>query len=355
MSHVFRALCFAALLLPVALFVAAAQPPRNAAFQQALALEQQGKLAEAEVALQQARQAEPSSLEVLTELGKVESRVGKRLEAIEVLTGCTRLAPHSADAQINLAIALADGGRLAEALAHATAAVSLDPSSAVGHLNRGRILDDLQRRKEAEPEFSRAAQLDPGNADTYFYWAILKREQGNLEQESALLAKVVALQPKNAKAAFLLGQSYNEQGRREEAVAALRRSVGIDPDDPDAVYMLSRLLRNSNREEAAQYFARYQSLKGMEGDAEKARRLGNQAVEAAAQQRWSAAIDLLRQALELCGGCPAAAGLHKNLGLALAHSGDIAGAVAELKQSLAMNPDDPDVVKALQVLQPNNH
>jgi tetratricopeptide (TPR) repeat protein len=330
----------------------AQQLPGDASFQQALLLEKQGKLAEAEAALERARQDEPANLEVLTELGKVESRIGKHSQAIDLFTACAHLAPNSAGVQINLAIALADAGRLPEALEHASAATSLAPKSALAHLNRARVLDDLQRRREAEPEFVQAAHLDPGNADTYFYWAVLKRELGNLEQESVLLSKSLALQPRNARASFLLGQSLLEQGRRQEATAALRRSVEIDPDDPDAVYMLSRLLRKSHPEEASRYFAHYQSLKRKESDAEKAKRLGNEAVEASAQQRWSAAIELLRQALELCTDCAAAAGLHKNLGLAMAHSGDIPGGIEELKRSLALNGNDPDVVKALQILSP---
>ena len=127
----------------------------------------------------------------------------------------------------------------------------------------------------------------------------------------------------------------------------------IDPDDPDAVYMLSRLLRTSAPEAASQYFARYQTLKAKETDAEKAKRLGNQATEAAAQQRWRARRSRCcarhwrnaRTALRL-------PGLHKDLGLALAHSGDVPGGIAELKSSLALNGDDPDVVKALQILSP---
>jgi len=341
------------LLLLVALpYLGVAELPGDPSFRQGMALEQQGKLAEAEVALERARQDEPANLAVLTELGKVESGIGKLPQAIALFITCTHLAPRSPEAQINLAIALADGGRLPEALQHASAAVSLGPGSAVAHLNRARILDDLHRGKEAEPEFRRAAQLDPGNADTYFYWAILKRESGDLRQETLLLEKLVKLQPGNAKALFLLGQSLREQARTEEAIAALRRSLAIAPDDADAVYMLSRLLRTSAPEEASQYFARYQALKAKETDAEKAKRLGNQATEAAAQQRWSEAVALLRQALEICTDCPAAAGLHKNLGLALAHRGDVPGGIAELKSSLALNGDDPDVVRALQILSP---
>lgn len=63
----------------------AQQLPGDASFQQALLLEKQGKLAEAEAALERARQDEPANLEVLTELGKVESRIGKHSQAIDYL------------------------------------------------------------------------------------------------------------------------------------------------------------------------------------------------------------------------------------------------------------------------------
>ena len=77
--------------------------------------------------------------------------------------------------------------------------------------------------------------------------------------------------------------------------------------------------------------------------------LGNEAYLAANKQDWPEAIRLLKKALASCQDCELAAGLHKNLGLALCNNGNLDECKQELQEALKLNPNDSDVVKALNI------
>ena len=63
------------------------------------------------------------------------------------------------------------------------------------------------------------------------------------------------------------------------------------------------------------------------------------------------AFGLFRQALEVCGGCPARGQIHKNFGIIYGQSGDYASAKRELEIARDLLPDDDGVRRALQVVQ----
>jgi tetratricopeptide (TPR) repeat protein len=341
-------------LLLCALALPAQQPPvpaeAQAQYAQAEILLQQNRIAEAEVALTQAHTLAPANPVILTLLARVKSRLGESAPSIALFEQVAALAPRSPQAHLDLAIALSDGGNLPRALDETALAIKLAPTLAAAHLNRARILADLKRQDDAAAEFATAARLDPGNPDTFFYWALVERERSQLHHEAELLERAVKLQPDNEKAWFLLGRSLNEQGRRTEAIPALRHAVALDPRAESATYMLARALRPTDPAAANELMARFNAARQADAALEASKRLGDEANQAAAGQQWPGAIRLYRQALATCGECEAAAALHKNLGLAFCRSGDIPAGRAELEQARQLNPNDPDILKALEVL-----
>jgi tetratricopeptide (TPR) repeat protein len=318
--------------------------------EQGKSLAAEGKLAEAEIPLLEASKLDPKDFETQTTLAKVQVRIGKSQQAIERFRQVSVLYPRRAESHLNLGIALADAKELEEALKEASLAISLAPQMASAHLNRGRILDDLLKPAEARKEFAIAYKLDPEDADCLYYWALAEHANGDFKNETELLQKFLVLQPNNYKALYYLGQSLKDQSRDAEAIVALRRSLAIEPDYEEALYLLSRELRKSAPEESKQLDERFQAARQQQSTLDSVKSLGNQAYRAALKKAWPEAIGLLRQAVEICGSCEVSAGLHKNLGLALCHGGDVNAGRIELETSLKLNPDDPDVVIALNVI-----
>jgi tetratricopeptide (TPR) repeat protein len=114
--------------------------------------------------------------------------------------------------------------------------------------------------------------------------------------------------------------------------------------------MLSRELRKTDPEKSEELFQEFKAKQHQQLVLDESKSLGNEAYVAANKHDWPEAIGLLHKAIEICGDCEAAAGLHKNLGLALCRNGSIDEGRNELKIALKLNPDDPDVVKSLAAL-----
>jgi tetratricopeptide (TPR) repeat protein len=263
------------------------------------------------------------------------------------------LEPKSADAHVNLAIVFSDAGMLPRALDETSRALAIDPHLAVAHLNRARVLDDMKREQEARAEFAIACRLAPNDPDGFFYWSFVERAAGNFAKETALLQEVVKLQPDNAKALVLLGSSLLEQSRTAEAVDALRHALAINPNSTEATYMLSRALLRSDPQESKRLREEFNALRQKDAALERSKTLGNEAYGASKLQDWPKAASLYREALETCGDCEIQAALRKNLGLVLCRAGDLQAGAGELRKALELNPNDPDVVKALSVVGQN--
>jgi tetratricopeptide (TPR) repeat protein len=262
----------------------------------------------------------------------------------------TELIPHSANAHVDLAIALADSGDLNSALAETATAISINPALAIAHLNRARILSDLNQDGEARNEFALAAKLAPDNPDCYYYWSFEERAQGNFTKETELLRKVVKLQPGNVKAHIKLADSLLDQNRTTEAVAELRIALGIDPNSAKATYKLSRALRTTDPEESKRLSDQFLRLKAQNSVVDQAKALANEAFHAFTVQNWREAVRLFSEALDTCGDCEIESALHRNLGLTLCRDGQIERGAEELRKALALNPEDRDAAKALEMI-----
>src|SRR5579875_2983625 len=80
-------------------------------------LAQSGRIAEAEVPLLQAAQEDPDNLAVMTELAKVEGRLGKKTKAIALFRRAVAMKSSDPNLRLDLALALADNDQSDEALA----------------------------------------------------------------------------------------------------------------------------------------------------------------------------------------------------------------------------------------------
>jgi tetratricopeptide (TPR) repeat protein len=309
-----------------------------------------GQLAEAELTLTQAEKLAPADPEILTLEAKVKGRLGDPDAAILLFQRVIQLMPKSGEAHVNLAIVLADSGDLRGALAQTSKAIALAPNLPVAHLNRARILEDMKMDQEAIAEFALASRLDPKNPDCYFYWSFADRATGDLAGETKLLQRVVDLQPRNEKAELMLADSLLDQDRESEAVAVLRNALQIDADSAQATYVLSRALLKTDPAESKRLLEQFDRLKQQSAVVDQAKELANEAYQAFTAQDWRKAVRIFREALETCGDCEIQGALHRDLGLAMCRDGEIDPCVVELRKALALNPEDRDAAKALELV-----
>src|SRR5689334_1537590 len=101
------------------------QPPRRSqptlpipqVIQQALALHQQGKRAEAEQLYEAVLKAQPEHFDALRFMGVLRSQQGRGEEAVKYIVRALERQPGSAEAHVNLASTLAKLNRHDEAIA----------------------------------------------------------------------------------------------------------------------------------------------------------------------------------------------------------------------------------------------
>jgi len=279
----------------------------------------------------------------------VQSRMGDAT-ALTTFRKVVALDAGSFDAHLNLGIALADAGRSEEALAEFSEAVRLAPDQAAPHYNKGRVLGQLHRYEEALPELQRTVTLDPTLPDAWYRLGITRRELKQYDDAINALRRALQLAPRNSDASYLLGQSYQSLGKMDDALAAWRDSLQSDPNNQQALYSLMRALAKSNPTESARYQARLEGLKTKQSEKEQAETLSNFAIAAAKENKWDDAIAQLRQAIQVCGGCSSLAQLHKNLGLIECQAGRFNDCGAELRLALGQMPSDPEILKALDIL-----
>ena len=309
-----------------------------------------GKLAEAEVVLDRAEKLAPTDSVILTLDARVKGRLGEYSSAVALLERVIQLTPRSAQAHVDLAIAQADSGDLTGALSETATAISIAPDLAIAHLNRARILSDMKRDQEAGKEFALVARLAPRNADCYFYWSLAERAQGDFSSEAELLRKVVGLQPGNVKAHIKLANSLLEQNRTAEAVTELRAALALDPNSTQAIYKLSRALLTTEPEESRRLRERFELLKTQNSLVDRAKGFANQAFHAFTMQDWRESVRLYIEAIETCGDCEIESALHRDLGLTLCRDGQIERGAEELRKALALDPEDRDAAKALEMV-----
>jgi len=148
----------------------------------------------------------------------------------------------------------------------------------------------------------------------------------------------------------MLADSLLYQNQTAEAVAELRIAVTIDPNSTQAIYKLSRALRATDPDESKRLRAQFDRLKAQNSVLDQAKALANEAFHAFTMQDWREAIRLFSEAVETCGDCEIESTLHRNLGLTLCREGQIERGAEELRKALALNPEDRDAAKALEMI-----
>jgi tetratricopeptide (TPR) repeat protein len=316
-----------------------------------LLLAEHGQVAQGEQQLRTAIQMNPGDPGAYTALGMIQGKTGRAAEAVESFRKAVSLEPNSADAHLNLGIALVDQYDRTNGFKEFSEAARLDPRSPAVHYNLGRFYFETAQYGDARKELEEALRLEPNHAPSLYFLALAAKQDNDLDRSTELFEKVIALQPGNPDAQFLLGQNLEHQGKTAEAIAHWKLALQADPNYSQALYNLARALRKSNDSEAQQYQDRYDTLQKNQQITDRVQQLGNFALEASNAQNWPQAFAQMQEALELCGECPEAAHLHKNLGMMYVRTGKLEQAQKELQTALQFNPDDNDAKQGLAAIQ----
>lgn len=224
---------------------------------QALALHEQGRLAEAEPLYAAILAVRPDHFDALQMMALVKLAKGQPAEALRLVSAAMGTRQPSPQILVNHGLILNALERREEALTSFEQAIKLKSKFAVAHNNRGAVLASLGRDEEAIESCRKAIALKPDYAEAHYNLGSSLRTLGRYDEALKHLDRALALRPNYPKAHNNRGAVLEVMERSEEALACFERAAAIDPNFVEARTNRSRILGVLGRyDEALESFAR---------------------------------------------------------------------------------------------------
>ena len=221
-----------------------------ARFGRAVALQQQGRLAEAVEEYRALLKQKPDYAEAHANLGVVLARMGRYKEAIGAYETAYKLAPHLTPILLNLGIAYYRAGQFARAVEVFPRFLAKTPGSTQARRLYGMSLAALGRDEDAIRELEQTLDVDPPDAAAFYELglACLRAKKPGLQAALRRLASF----PEGAPALHLLqGQAFLRDKEFELAIEELETARRANADLPRLHYTLGLAYLQLNRNDDA--------------------------------------------------------------------------------------------------------
>jgi hypothetical protein len=202
--------------------------------QKAMALHQQGRLADAARIYRQVLRSHPSNVDCLHLLGIIETQQGRHAESVELLDRAIRLSPRQPLFYSNRGIALKQLKRFDAALASLDQAIALQPDFAEAHCNRGNVLQELGQFDAALASYDKAITLKPNYVKAYANRGNVLQELEQFEAALASYDRALALEPGSAEAYCNRASAFQELKQFDAALADFEKAIALNPAYADA-------------------------------------------------------------------------------------------------------------------------
>jgi tetratricopeptide (TPR) repeat protein len=237
-------------------------PDLGQALRDAVTLQQQGRLREAEKIYTRVLKAVPDQFDALNLLGTVKAQRGQAGEAYRLITAALRVNPRAPDAWVNLGIVLHALKRDQEALESFDKALALKPGDADALYQRANALMALGRAQDALGAFDQALALMPGHPQARLDRGLALAALGRHQEAVAEFEAALPRSPQNPAAHYNHGMSLFSLGRYADAVAAYDRALLVAADHVKAWNNRGLGLQALNRhDEALASYARALELR----------------------------------------------------------------------------------------------
>jgi len=218
---------------------------------QAIALHQQGRLAEAEILYRQVLAQNARQFRPHYQLGILFMHAGRFAEAVAMLERALALKDGDLATLVNLGMARRHMGNAAGALLPLDRAIALNPGIAETHYQRGAALHALGRLEEAGEAAGRAAALAPDHANALFLRALVLGELDRKPQARAAYDRLLQLKPDHLGGLNNRAALAWEAGDVAAALADHERLLALYPADAEIWTRHGTLLRALSRDREA--------------------------------------------------------------------------------------------------------
>lgn len=308
--------------------------------QTAIALEQEGRNAEAETAWRALLKIQPANAETYAHLGFLEAQQQRYAKAVPLYRKALALDPAMPALRMNLGLALFKNGELKEAIhIFDTLLKSQPPSSPeaqrlttlIGMAHYG-----LNEYSAAIPYLKEATASDPQNLPFRLVLAHSCLWSKQFQCVLDVYHEILMLNSESAEADMLAGEALDEMQDHAGATQQFRAAVKANPQEPNVHFGLGYLLWcQSQYEEAAQEFQA--ELANVPDNAQALAYLADANMKI---NRPETALPLIQKAIRINPGMELP---HLDLGILYADAGHRDGALRELKLAAKLSPTDVKV------------
>lgn len=208
-----------------------ANTPAAAHFQQGVAHERAGRLAEARAEYESALGLDAGRADARANLGAVLLRMGMAAPAVDQFEKVLALRPDLLPVRFFLGLAYFQSDRFAPARAELQRVLAAQPGDARAlHLDALCLLK-LDRLEEGARALERVVQTAPGNTAAVLTLATTWVSLGETDKAQAMIEGPLAGHPPE-HASLVRGMLFNVRGKYREAESALRQAAAANPKLP---------------------------------------------------------------------------------------------------------------------------
>ena len=302
---------------------------------QAIALEQQGKLAEAAQVWRAVTERNPKDAAAFASLGVVLSKEQKYPEAASAYKKAIALNSKLPGVQLNLGLAEFKQGHFDAAIPPLTAASKVEPKNMQARTLLGLSCYGAKRFAEAVEHLKIAAKSDPGNIELH---QVLAQSCLWAKQYSCALdefREILEQNPDSSAAHVLTGEALDGLGKTPDAIAEFQAAAKVAPREATIHFGLGYLYWKSHQyDEAKREFENELSV-----DSSHAQALAYLGDIEMKRNNPEAALSLLGKATKLKDDIRFA---YLDMGTILAQQKRYDEAVAAFQQAVKLDPAQPD-------------
>ena len=213
-----------------------------------------GDLPAAEQALKAALHLEPANrnnFALLSNLGTIQRRMGRRDEALTSYTAALGLQPDNKLILTNRAELFVERGETELALADYEALLRADPADIDARFRRGMLYVELKEFMSADADFERILQIDPDSKQGRLGFALLDRARGNYADSEAVLNYLIGRDPNDLRLYEERAELYFLMKKNARAMADLRRVFAGEKEPSAYLYILRGKVRLAQYEKEA--------------------------------------------------------------------------------------------------------
>jgi len=226
-----------------------------------LALEAEGRLADARIQLEQAYSADPSSVSVLEDLARVAHAEKDNLGALGYLAHARDLEPANPGLAYQFGTICVEMGLYEESRKAFDEAVKLAPDHAEYNLSLGQVISYSDDPSQALPYLTKYHAQRPRDAAGKLALGETYYRAKDYDTAATWLEQATGDAQSAPDAYFYLGRIERQQGHTDRAIDDLKHSLAVRSDQPDVLAELGQIfVTNRDFAPAATYLNRALAL-----------------------------------------------------------------------------------------------